>query len=117
MTRWLLILVVLTGCGPHTAKDCRREAEGTMRSLIRVLEQVETREDLLAREGKLKKIYAKMADLVVEAERLGGTAGPPNGELNERLKEELVRVYALPGGREIVERAQGEALHRLADLR
>lgn len=88
-----------------------------MRALIGVLEQVETREDLLAREAKLKKLYAKMGDLVVEGARLGGTARPPNGELNERLRGELVRVYGLPGGREIVERAQGEALHRLAALR
>ena len=117
MTRWVLILMILTACGPHTAKDCRREAEGTMRALIAQLEQVETRDDLLAKEAKLKKLYAKMGDLVVEAERLGGTARPPDGELNERLKEELVRVYGLPGGREIVERAQGEALHRLAALR
>jgi hypothetical protein len=88
-----------------------------MRALIHQFEQVESRDDLLEREVKLKKLYTHLADLMLSAEEVGGSSEPPDEMLNRRLRDELVRVYAIPGGREIVERAQGEAVHRLADLK
>lgn len=123
--RWLLplFLLLLLGCGPRSPQDCRSRGENLMRKLIKEMEQIQTREELIAHSPRLRLLFEQVADLMLKAEKnlnsqqlgwesLGWEPSTTNQALNERLRQELIRVYEIPGGRELIEQAQEPALNK-----
>ncbi|MBI2812355.1 MAG: hypothetical protein HYX67_16225 [Candidatus Melainabacteria bacterium] len=116
---WVLFL--MWGCSPNSSEDFRHEGEARCRTIVTLLEKIENREQLLSAEQDLKKQFEALTDLMIEARKFQqghlddvSTEIVYEGNLAEAaLEEELRRIYALEGGREIVERAQQEALVRL----
>ena len=116
---WLFLM--MWGCSPNSSEDFRHEGEARCRKIVTLLEKVENREQLLRAEPDLKKQFEALTDLMIEArkfqiEHLDDASSEIlyEGNLAEAaLEEELRRIYALEGGREIIERAQQEALVRL----
>jgi hypothetical protein len=114
-----LTLLLLTSCSPNSLEEFRREGESQCRALVLTLQSIETNEQLIRFEPILKNHFNKLVNLMIEA-RLYQVENPDyealelskNG-VNDLLKEELRRIYTLEGGREIVERAQHEALIHL----
>lgn len=123
MMRYLsiLLLFLFSGCSPHSSKEFQKEGERLCSDLIEILQVVESREQLLAQEKILQKKFASLVDLMVEA-RLWQEEHPDaeeweNSEMfnqaSHLLRQELLRIYELEEGREIVERSEQEALVKL----
>ncbi len=111
----LLSLSLLISCGPSSIEDLRYEGEAQTRKLARDLRAIETKEELQKAVPKLKKRFNQIADLLVEARSFPKEEGEPSAA-SEELFAELARLYEWPGGRELIESAQTEAVHRLRDF-
>jgi hypothetical protein len=83
------------------------------------LKEIETLEQLLGSETRLKKKFETLVALMIDASRFQDkhleSEEAPSEELavSLALKEELQRVYLIEGGREVIERAEQEALVKL----
>lgn len=114
---WLLFL--LFGCAPNSSSDFRHEGEARCRSLVLELQKIENREQLLRAESQLKRRFESLVALMIEAREF--KRHHPDEDLlseeeaskGEALEEELRRIYTIEGGREVIERAQAEALIQL----
>ncbi|MBS0650868.1 MAG: hypothetical protein JSR93_06890 [Verrucomicrobia bacterium] len=116
----LILLIGLYGCSPSSSEDFQREGEALTRTLIKHLEAIETQEDLLRAEPTLKKDFEAYVDLITQAReqqlrRADEIVVDASSDfsVSGELKEVMRRIYAMEGGREIIERAQQEALVRL----
>lgn len=116
----LLLTLILAGCSLSSLEDFHHEGESRCRKLVKELQQIKTSEELLQAEGVLKKHFESLVGLMLEAkqfQRDHEDAESMSGMQNivsQVLKEELQRIYAIEGGRVVIERAQHEALVRLA---
>ncbi len=109
---WMLICLV--SCGPASLADLRYEGEAQTQKLADELRAVETREELEKAIPKLKKRFNKIGELLVQARAFSAEETEPSFA-SEQLFAELARLYEMPGGRELIESAQREAIHRLKD--
>lgn len=116
----LTLFLICAGCSPSSLEDYQKEGEALSRKLIQHLEKIETHEELLRAEPVLKKDFEAYATLIIQAKEYQQKHCDElisdltvDYALSEQLKEQLRRVYAIEGGREIVEKAQQEALVRL----
>lgn len=110
------IFLFLASCGPASITDLRCEGEAQTKKLAQELSQIETKEDLQKAVPKLRKRFKKIAGLLVEARNFPKGEMEPS-EASEQLFAELARLYEMPGGRELVEMAQIEAVQLLRDCR
>ncbi|MBS0653238.1 MAG: hypothetical protein JSR39_06870 [Verrucomicrobia bacterium] len=116
----LFLLTALYGCSPSSSEDFQREGEALSRTLIKHLEAIESQEELLRAEPVLKKDFEAYVDLIQQARAYQLKQADEivldassDFSVSDELKEELRRIFAIEGGREIIERAQQEALVRL----
>lgn len=117
MKKWLFFLC-LCGCSPTTSQDIRLEGEAQTRKLAWELKQIETKEQLQEALPKIKKKYNQIAALLLEARELKQQFGQDFSTeepslASEELFVELARLYEVPGARELLESAQGEAIRKL----
>lgn len=105
-------LIFLASCGPATFDDLRFEGEAQIRLLAKELRSIETKEDLQRATVRLRKRYNKIADLLIEAKEYS-CEREEDSLASEELFLELARIYEMPGGREGIEFAQSQAVHRL----
>lgn len=119
----LIITLVLScySCGSQSFDDFREEGEGVTRSMITEFKGIQTRQQLIEAKPKLCKLFDKLVDVMIashdyrnkhpEAEP---SATAKSQILSDQLRTELNRVYgSIEGGREIIEKCQEPALHRL----
>lgn len=116
----ILLFFLLTGCGPQSLEDFKQEGQDILLSLVNELESIHTRDELLKAAPKLKDLFNKFVKITISAARLREKHHldyleftKQDHELSEKLRMELNRLYQLEGGRDIIEKAQEEALHRL----
>ena len=116
----LIVLLCLTSCGRRSLDDFREEGESVTRSLIQELRQIRTRQQLLSSSKKLQYLFNKLADIMIAAQEFRQkqkiTEKSPdlvNPEISAKLRLELVRIYKLEGGRQIIEKCQEQALCKL----
>lgn len=113
------LLLTLCSCSPNSSEEFHREGEARCRTLVRDLEKIESRQQLVLAAPQLKKHFEALIDLMIEAREFQqkhmDEAALESDERTEdvRLEEELRRIYAIEGGREVIEKAQQEALARL----
>ncbi len=101
--------------------DFRAEGEGINRALVAELNQIHSRDDLLAHADKLKQLFNELVDVIIRAQAYkdkhpdDGLSDPPRKDhaISDQLRIELNRVLHMEGGREVIEKAQEEALNRL----
>lgn len=111
----LILIFALAQCSPHSEEDYRQEGRAIMRALTQDLRGIETAEQLIHAEAKLKKKFDRLADLMIEASKSQNDFTEEVAtEESVQLKEELRRIYAIERGRECIERAQQEALIRFS---
>ncbi len=120
MVWWFWVCAALIGgCSPHSSLEFRKEGEEVCQELMEELKEIETLEQLLVSEGHLKKKFEALVALMIDASRFQDkhleSEESPSEELavSFALKEELQRVYLIEGGREVIERAEQEALVKL----
>lgn len=111
----LIFIALLASCSPKSPKEVRKRGEQVVGHLISQLQAIDSREELLHALPQLRKDFLELADLAVEGHACleEGPLPPPNAKLNQQLREELVRIYALEGGRQMVEEAERDALNHL----
>ena len=115
------LTLLMAGCAPNSTEEFHREGEARCRQLVQDLEKIENREQLLRMEPQLKKHFASLVRLMIDArefqqKHLEGispelSAGEDVGD--DSLQTELRRIYTIEGAREVIERSQQEALVRL----
>jgi aspartokinase-like uncharacterized kinase len=115
--RILFLLFLFSSCQPSTQMGCQQEAKKVIRRLISDLEDVQTTEDLMKLEREIKKKTETLVLLMIRLKKLESEKVEKSfegkEELSERLSKEMERIYMIPGGRELVEAFQREALFRL----
>jgi Tfp pilus assembly protein PilP len=115
----LCLLLLFSSCSPNSAQEFQKEGEAHCRYLVLELQKIEDREQLIASESKLKKRFEELIDLIIEAREYqqkqidSDEAAFEENSFEEPLEKELRRIYTIEGGREVIERAQHEALVRL----
>ncbi len=122
MTNLILFfsLLFLCSCSPSSLDDYQKEGQLFCRHLAKELANIHTREDLLKNELVIKKKFDELVELIIEARQYqikhpeDYLAVAEENPFSEELLFELKRIYSqIESGREIMERAQKEALIRL----
>ena len=103
------ILIFLVSCA---GANLRSEGESQTRKLADELRSIETREELQRAVPRLKKRFNQIAELLIKARSLPKEGAEPSFA-SEELFIELARLYEMPGGRELIESSQREAIARL----
>lgn len=116
----VLILIVCVGCAGRSLEDCRQDGQSICRSILLELEAIETREELLDAKPRLARHFLHLVDVMIDAGELAEqeklAAQPLSTDdraMSDRLQRQLMRIYDMAGGREIIAEAQQEALFRL----
>lgn len=105
-------------CSPQTYEDFQMEAERIDAKILHDLKEVHTKQDLLARTSHLKKNYKKMAKLIalfdeyLQSHEMPSQQKEPSST-SQQLCHELLRIYEIPGAKEVLQRIQQEALYYL----
>jgi hypothetical protein len=107
-----IILFFLASCGPTAISDLRLEGEFQTQKLAEELREIENKEELQGAVPRLKKRFVKIADLLIAARQFPDLGAEPSAA-SEQLFAELARLYELPGGKELIESAQSEAIAHL----
>ncbi|MBS0628911.1 MAG: hypothetical protein JSS30_01655 [Verrucomicrobia bacterium] len=112
MWRGALIFLLLCGCGPNNSEDFLTQSEEKCSELVAILEKAESLDDLLKVESDLKKKFNEIGTLMVQSRKFHEkhpSALPVKPiPSSAALLDELKRIYAIKGGREVIERAQSE---------
>jgi hypothetical protein len=117
----VLALLLLCSCSPNSSEEFQREGQARCRSLVLELQKIENREQLLRLEPVLKNHFESLISLMIEAREfqqkklddLSTEIAYEENTVETALEEELRRIYAIEGAREVIEHAQHEALVRL----
>jgi hypothetical protein len=114
MKRWLFLLI-LCGCTPESLEDVRAQGEAETRRLVFIFRSIDSKSDLEKNWLAIQKQYSKIADLVLALRKISDKTAS-NQEVSpyaEELFLELARLYELPGCKELIESAQGEAIRKM----
>ena len=121
MKRMFLALLLLCSCSPDSSEEFQREGQARCHALVLELQKIESREQLLHSSPQLKRHFESLINLMIEArefqqKKLDGFSSEivlEENVIEATLEEELRRIYAIEGAREVIEQAQHEALVRL----
>lgn len=112
MRALFLLFLLLFSCSPASLIDVQVEGEAQTKKLVRELEKIDTKEDLQKALPQIKKRFNELADVLILA-RDFSSQNPEPSLASEQLFVALARLYEMPGGRELIESAQFEAVEKL----
>jgi len=119
MKNVFIFFLLLTACSPHSMEDFHHEGDALCRKIAHELKQIETGEELMRAIPKLKTQFNQLVELMIEARRFQYKSEEVfdpisiKTEGSRTLLAELKRVYQIETGRELIEKAQKEALLKL----
>jgi hypothetical protein len=115
------LTLLCQSCLTHSIEDYREDGEGIVRALIHELQQIHSRDELVSASTKIKRLFLDLVNVIIAAQEY--REHHPSSEFPElskenhlssdQLRSELNRIYRLEGGRELIEKYQEPALHRL----
>lgn len=111
-------MTFFTSCGPSSLSDISLEASTHRKKLMKILDKVQSKQDLIDHSSKIKKEINAFTDLMILAKEMEGEenqrmVSAEDEILSSELKEAMKRVYQIEGARELFENLQRDALHRL----
>ena len=117
----MLYLVMLQGCSPSSLEEFKQEGQSVERALIKEMQKIHRREQLVAAQPKLSRLFEKLVKVMIEARQWQDnhplaeerSLSKVDARLSAAVRAELVRLYQFEGGRELVERCQRKSLNRL----
>ena len=117
----ILVCLIMASCSPNSFEDFQTEGEALSRSIISDLQRVQTTQQLVEFAPVLKKRFYSLVELMIQArkyqeahpEEWTGEKPATEGTFNELMIIEIARVHKIERGREIIEKTQRDALHRL----
>lgn len=109
------MVTLLFSCQSHPEDNLRKKGVQCSRAFAEELKEIRTSEDLKVALPKMRKRFSELAELILEVRNLKEISGNqiPSPE-GDALFAELSRLSELPGGRELIELAQREAILRLS---
>ena len=116
---FLVCLFFGISCSPGSIDEFRLEGEWIAKSILERLQKVESLSDLVKEGPRLKKEFALLVKVMIEAKKYRfenpeeEAPMPIRLEVSEALKQEFIRVYQFEGCAEVMEGLQRESLHRL----
>lgn len=115
ISHWFLalLLLIFIGCSPSSQEEIRSEGEEVCRLFIQELQKIHNKEEVLKHYASIKKKYSKIASLMAAAMEMNEYEGERDANRNKYsndLYRELARLYEIPGVKEILEKAQAEAI-------
>jgi|SRR5579872_330670 len=108
-----LVLICLVSCAPATWEEFRLEGEAETRKFAAELRKIETQEELVKALPKIKKRFNMIADLLVKISGKTPVRETEPSLASDALFMEMARIYEMPGGRELIESCQSEAVRKL----
>ncbi len=111
-----LSLLWFASCSPATWGEFRLEGEAETRKFAAELRQIETKEELQKALPKIKKRFNKIGGLLIKINDLQRKIPPQKAEpslASDELFTQIARLYEIPGGKELIESCQGEAVRKL----
>jgi len=123
--RYFCVIIVmacfLQGCSPSSLEDFRQEGQSVERALIKEMQKIHSREQLVAAQPRLSWLFEKLVKVIIEGRDWRDNhplmeefpLSNADKRLSDVLRAELIRLYQLEGGRDLVEQCQRKALNRL----
>jgi len=113
----LLLILILTGCQSSTLEEFKAEGQNKVHALSEEFRKIKTRDELLDAEERLKACYRDIAASMFAAsdwkDQHPGEEFPilteTDRKLSENVRLELIRLYRIEGGKEILEKCQRQA--------
>lgn len=116
---WFLAKLCILGifwmmsCTRSAQEERQQTTKETLERLLVEFNHIQSLQDFSPSFLRLQALFEKIAELFLNTEEELSSEDPPIGEINEKLKQELVRIYRLEGGREWMEKAQEKALGKI----
>jgi len=112
-------LLLFSSCSKTTVEDYQEEGLEIVRVLVHELHKIDNRQQLLESSLKLENLFNELVDLMIVAQEFQKHS--PNQKetpykthlLSHRLRLELNRLYQIEGCRQLIEKYEEQALHRL----
>lgn len=114
---WILFLFIFSSCSENSLEDYRESGRSQTKTLIKKLESIHSIQDLLVHENSLENLFFKLSDLMVRARQSHQELLPLEKEdliLSDKLRNELNRIFLIPGGKKVIESCQEKALTHLS---
>lgn len=114
----LFVFALFSSCSPNCNEEIKKESQKTVFQLIKELNSISSREDLIKKKIILKKYFDKLAVLMIEADKLAGSTNKDDDDFSsfsDELKSEMIRIYEIDGGQELIENYQKNALRMLTE--
>lgn len=116
-----LLFFGAVGCTQRSLEDFEEDGNNLVSFLIRDLQAIHTREDLVSASTSIQGYFDRLASLMISVEEFVDAhpevnkeqVPPQERELSDQLRLELNRIYEIEGGREIIEKCEQSALMRL----
>ncbi len=118
MKRYYFLFLCFSACSSSSVEDFRCEGETQIRALTIELRQIHSRDELRAAIPRVRKKILKLSELLIDVREFLSThldvdPSPSHSLAGDELFAELARLYEMPGGKELMETAQIEAIDRL----
>ncbi len=118
---FILLIFSLTCCNSNSLERHRKEGRRVTERLLKDLQKIRDREDLVTNKGKIKQHFNTLVTVMIQAREHrfhhyleeSNEPSEEEAEVNLALKNELIRICEIEGGREILEKCQEEALNHL----
>lgn len=109
-----VMVVLITSCQSSSYEDFHENGRAKTRSLVAELRKIRTRDQLIENEAEIESALLDLALLLKRVEnyqRLHPDAAPPaltaaDHELSDELRVEILRIFRLDGGREVINRCR-----------
>jgi hypothetical protein len=120
-----IILFTLTctllACSPSSSQDFREVGRSINRSIIKELHGIHSHDELVDKLPVLENLFGRLTEVMISARKFEDQQtessqlpfGREDQQVSDLLRLELNRVYRLPGGKGLIERAQRQALDKL----
>lgn len=119
----ILILFLFSACSYDSYEDFREEGNGIVRSLVKELKKVNSRDDLPVVSSHLERLFLRLSQLMIAAQQFEAQnpqlavpgLSAKDRALSDQLRGELNRIYRLEGSKDAIEKCLGPALKLLND--
>lgn len=106
-------------CGSQSYEDFHKEGEALTHSLVLTMRPIQNRQDLLAARTELQNKFNKLSQLALKAQAFDNhtkTSRQPfqKNAYSDELKAHMIRLCKIPGGREILQTCQKDALIKIS---
>ena len=115
----IFIAFLLASCRGPSPEYYQEKGRRITSELIREVQKIESVDDLIQKGARFKVLYEELVDLIIESRsyqrkhHVTWESEEEDSILSDELKFELMRIYKLPGAKQLMEKYQLPALIRL----